>query len=434
MVVAAVILAAFLFRLGVGLAQSQQLWQQGDVSYYQIAENLARSGEFALTAGEPTRWRNPVYPAFLAAVFFAFGKSTVAFVTANILINTLVVAASYFLGARLFDRKVGIVAAILVGMYPYLVWQSGHIIETGMVSLLLLGLVFAILMASDTGDSRWAITAGLFGGLGVLTKAVVLPFVVLTVIWWALRVRGRGRARAPALLLFVLTVGLTMLPWVVRNASVEGTPSITESNGELNLWKGNNSLTFKIYPAFSLDSLWPYEQAALSSTATSKAERNAWYLARVREYVREQPIAFLEGLIRKGSLLYHWEMVPYSGVNAEIDPATGSIISVGQARSLFERVLYTVPYLFAVLLGLFGVYRSLATHKASILLVGLLYVSWTAVHALVFAYSRYRMAVEPFLLIWAAFGLVQLADGYLATQQRRSLARNHAGRSESSAG
>jgi hypothetical protein len=107
--------------------------------------------------------------------------------------------------------------------------------------------------------------------------------------------------------------------------------------------------------------------------------------------------------------LYDWEMVPRSGEYAVIDSATGGIVSPGEARSLPERMLYTIPYIFAVFLGCLGLWMSRKTCRSEIILIGLLYLAWTMVHALVFTYTRYRMPLEPFLLIFAGYGLVRVA-------------------------
>ncbi|MGA9347872.1 MAG: glycosyltransferase family 39 protein [Anaerolineae bacterium] len=411
-----VFLVAASLRLGIALIQKDNYWHVGDIDYFRIAANLIQSGEYALTPGRPTLYRGPTYPMFLALLQAVFGKNTSAFIVSNVFVNTLVVTISYFLATHIFDRRTGITAAALVAFYPYLIWQSGHIIENGLLSLLLLSFVLAILKAEQTKALYWAVLGGLIGGLAILTKSVVIFFIPFVVVWWILSSRPKNKSWLLHLVLLLLVLGLVVLPWAMRNAFVSGSLAITESNAGMNLWKGNNPLTFTIYPQYSLDSLGPYQAAIVPVTISTERERNDWYFGQAVRYILDHPLDFLKGFVRKSLLLYDWELVPRSGEYAVVDPVTGVIVSPGHPRSLAERMLYTIPYLFVFVFALIGLPRAWHMHTKATLLVGLLFISWTLVHATVFTYTRYRMQLEPFLAIWASYGLVHQGCRFLPIQ------------------
>ncbi len=140
-------------------------------------------------------------------------------------VGLLLVAAgqSAWLGRRLFDRRVGLIAGVGV-MASTSIW--GHVVAvdgTALAMVLLLGLfqslakADAAVEAGETGVRWWMVAGGMVGALFLTDYPwAVLGLVAGGFAWW------RGRPRMAVL------VGLTALvvaaPWLVRNVSVIGLP------------------------------------------------------------------------------------------------------------------------------------------------------------------------------------------------------------------
>ena len=198
---------------------------------------------------------------------------------------------------------------------------------------------------------------------------------------------------------------------------------ITESLGGLNFWKGNNALTFAIYPQHSLDSLGPYQARVYPHDLGTMEEIDAWFAREGIEFILEDPARAVLYTVKKALLLFDWRFVPRSAQNALIDGETGAILRAGAPRPFYEDLLYSLPYVGALLLIALGFAQTWRSARDATVLVGLLFLAWTAAHAVIVAYTRYRMPLDPFLLIWAAHGFSRLASGIVARGRERRQAK-----------
>jgi 4-amino-4-deoxy-L-arabinose transferase-like glycosyltransferase len=94
-----------------------------------------------------------------------FGSSDVALRLPSLVAGVLLVPAVYVTAEKLFDRRVGLIAAVVVAIGPGFVWLSG-VAQPGAVAALLTTIsVLALMMAVDDGRLfRWV----LFGGATAL--------------------------------------------------------------------------------------------------------------------------------------------------------------------------------------------------------------------------------------------------------------------------
>ncbi len=177
----------------------------------------------------------------------------------------LVVAALmvYALGKRLFDRWVGLVAALLfVG--TELFWRfSVSGLSTMLLMVIVLG-VFRCLVALDEGQrdksassgrmASIAAMAGLLIGLAGLTR---YSFIFLIVPALALVLMFAPAARAKVAWTMGLVFLLVVTPWIVRNYMVSGTPFGTAGYAVMELTPPfpEDSLQRSIDPGVDFDRL-----------------------------------------------------------------------------------------------------------------------------------------------------------------------------------
>ena len=124
---------------------------------------------------------------------------------ANAIVGTLIVALLGVIAAQLLGRRVALVAMALGAVYVPLVLVGGSLMSETLFAALLLGALAAAIRGAGAGHRcRWALLAGVLGGLTILTRAngAVLLLPLALAVWdgrprWsrrALPARG-GRRR-----------------------------------------------------------------------------------------------------------------------------------------------------------------------------------------------------------------------------------------------
>jgi 4-amino-4-deoxy-L-arabinose transferase-like glycosyltransferase len=167
-------------------------------------------------------YRTYPYPplCYLLAVPFmwVFGVNAQACALSNLVFYDLGLWAVWRLGTRLWDERVGLLAAFLTGAGTLLVSQAQEFYVDAAVFGLAALLVLAVVEADGGRDGRWTMVTGLAVGLGLLAK---YSFVLLAAGPLALLIAGaagadftaRRHVIRAALLAAVLTV-----PWYAINA------------------------------------------------------------------------------------------------------------------------------------------------------------------------------------------------------------------------
>jgi len=92
-----------------------------------------------------------------------------------VLVNTLILGVLGLMLARLFDRLTALVGIGLLALDPYLIGHSGLLhTDALLASLILLGLVGALIGLQEPRRTVWWPLVGMFAGLALLTKSPAL--------------------------------------------------------------------------------------------------------------------------------------------------------------------------------------------------------------------------------------------------------------------
>ena len=211
--------------------------------YDRLARSLAEGRGYTNTRGEPTSWRPPLYPAFVATIYRVAGGSVEAVRLVQVLVDLGTVVLGYQLGTVLFGALAGRIAGLLIAVNVSTISASSRLLsETLFTMLLMAGVVVAVewwrAVRADRRSAAIALGmgAGALVGAGTLCRGVLLlyPLCLIGVamlhggVFPASRKRSTSAAATSARGLFLgsgallLGFALIVMPWTVRNYRVHG--------------------------------------------------------------------------------------------------------------------------------------------------------------------------------------------------------------------
>lgn len=242
----AVLLGAVL-RVGVALLRPLDL-SYDEPTFVDLAANLLAGHGLSFSsdmygvaiAGHPTSFEEPIYPLWLAFLQIVSGTGDVRILrAAQAVFGVLIVLIVYWLGSEVYSRRVGLAAALVVAVWPPLVYFSTFLMSEALYVLLLpLILLITILAAKGAHRSGWmlGLAVGALWGLVVLVRGATVLLLAAALVWVTLVNRNPRRIILP-LFIAVGTIAV-LVPWWVRNYSVHGAfvPLTTKAGYNLYHW------------------------------------------------------------------------------------------------------------------------------------------------------------------------------------------------------
>jgi 4-amino-4-deoxy-L-arabinose transferase-like glycosyltransferase len=194
-------------------------------AYYALSKALYEEGSFGGPSFRDSSDWSPGAPLLYAAGFYATGAAREG--TARIIEALLGVAAIvvvFLLGERLGGRRVGLVAALAVAVYPPFIHSTGELMSEPPAILTLPAAVLAFLWAGEQERLRAWLVPGLLFGLTAMFRPEYLFVGAAFILLAGIRV-GMARGWRPGLAgagLLVTALLLPIVPWTIRNVDVLG--------------------------------------------------------------------------------------------------------------------------------------------------------------------------------------------------------------------
>jgi hypothetical protein len=397
-----VIAAAVLPRLAVLARERETILEEFVDKSDRFATTLVDHGTFGFLPGVPSAYTQPLYGWFLAGLYLPFGRSWLAVGLAQIVVAVATALLVFEIGRMLHSTAVGLVAALLTTLHPYVVWHDVHANREVLDGLALALLVLCALLAYEEDSLPLAPGTGCVAGLAILGNArlALLPLVLAVFVVW--RVRPGVRALLTAVVL-VVGAAVTVAPWVVRNKVEVGCYALTTDSRAL--WKANNPNTYDVLdrggwiddvPELPGGPPWPELAADLTlagqPTSVDECAQMRLYRDEVLEFWREHPG-------EKARLAFQATTMLWNPVPSESDESGSGLART--ARQTIEPAFMVALYVLA-LVGLFIAPRRLVALAAALL-------AYNTLAAMVFAgTARYRAPWDFLLALLGAFALVGL--------------------------
>lgn len=361
--------------------------------------DLSTATDYDPQYGLYTSFRAPLYPTFLAVVYFFNGLDFSRFFAARfaqvILLGAPLAPLTYWVAKYFFfplslgemkeerrkkDERIARTAAWLVAAYPMLlVYPLGLGTENPFFVLLLSSFLF-LLLSIETPSAFHLLLSGLFLALTALTRSVILPFAGLAILYLVYLHRTKAFLVAAA---FVFVIS----PWVIRNSLLYKKLTGIETSMGYNLYlgyhpQGNGSFIF----GPSLDLL----------TIMNDAERDKVGTQKALEFIKDQPERFVPLTINRLGFFFGLEkrvlMYFYSNNIFGFIP---------RPLLLTISAILLLPFTIISTSAMFGL--SLLKWKPQTILLLLLLVSYLLPHVFILAEDRFHLALIPYFAILAAY-------------------------------
>jgi len=232
----AVILGAALMVRVVWLVATRHLVLVNDPADYQrLAVSIAAGHGFGPTVvapgGGPTAFRPPLWPLFLAGIYWLVGVHVMVARAVEVVLGTVTVGLIGALAGQLWSRGPARVAMGLAAVYPPLLLAGGSLLSESLSLPLELGtLAAALAVRRSPRPARWILGCGVGCGLDILCRPdsfiLLVPVCLLVAVGWRPSGSSAGgrwsgiRARLVAPAAVVVLAGLTVTPWLIRDAVV----------------------------------------------------------------------------------------------------------------------------------------------------------------------------------------------------------------------
>jgi len=422
-----IVIASVLLRAAWALLQGGRVAAlpgvADQVSYHELALRLADGHGFtfgaawwpATAAGAPTAHWSFLYVIVLAASYVLFGPAPlVVRLLQSVVVGILQPVLTYRIAARLFGRRVALVAAALAAGYAYFVYYAGTLMTE---SLYVVAILWAIDIAQQLArfstraheDARMWLQLGLALATAVLLRQLVLlmvPVVLGWIIWHRVRIQRHGRHRRQVgsmrgALLAITVILLAMAPWTIRNYRAFGQFVPLNTNAGFVLFWGNHPVHgTRFIPILPGDGsaygqLIPTELRDLNEAQLDRA-----LLRRGLGFVFADPVRYLRlSITRIKEYVRFW-------------PTVGGGFASQAARAVS----------FGLCLPLFacGIVLALRTYRQSPtsarssdtdpMLALAFAAGYSLIHVLTWTLVRYRLPVDAVLMPFAALALVRIYD------------------------
>jgi hypothetical protein len=239
----------------------------GDTKFYEeLARNWLYHGVYGLfVQGQllPVDMRMPGYPAMLAAIYATVGKTRMAVMIVQVVIDLLTCLLTAVIAARLAPpsqrRRVATGALWLAALCPFTANYTAAILTETLAIFLTALAILVVVMALENSPARFSagptggkellhftgcwLVAGLVAGVGTLVRPET-P-ILLAAVGLLLVFQWRRPADWPKLVLAGLWMAVGLLaaltPWATRNARTLGrieflAPRYAESRGDFVPW------------------------------------------------------------------------------------------------------------------------------------------------------------------------------------------------------
>ena len=346
----------------------------------------------------------PLYPYTLGIVFKIFGYNLFMARLIEVTIASLSCVFLYFIAKDIFNKRVGIIAAIIAALYAPFIFYSGILVPTVFTVFFYLASLLIFIKALRIHSKRWFFLFGIIAGLAVMTRASMLLFLPLALAWVMIVSADKEKALVNVALAAIGLL-LVMTPLLVRNYIVSRDIVFLTSHAGMNLYIGNNEEADGRFKA----PFWVRSNiAGLQTDAKTIAQKelgrdlkdsevSKYYASKAASFIKKNPGPFLKLLWQKLTLFINkqeiYDVACYEVYRDKI-PILGFPF---------------ITFLFVGILAIAGMLIALKNWR-KVMPLYLFVITYTLSILLYFVSSRYRVPFAMVMVIFAGFFISWFID------------------------
>ncbi len=197
--------------------------------YNLFGDSIAQGHGYTRLTGEKFAYYPVGYPATLGGLkkagdIFGWGNSIFSAKMMNGMFGAITVLLLYMLAARLFDRRAGMVAGLLLAVFPSQVYYAGTILSEAEFTMLFVASLLVLLWHPWTRQGMsWQrlLTAGVLLSAATMVRGILLIFPLVLLAVWFPYLQSKRRALLQTAIVFA-GVLVFVVPWSIRNTLAFG--------------------------------------------------------------------------------------------------------------------------------------------------------------------------------------------------------------------
>jgi len=360
-----------------------------------IVQGNGFSGKFILdTRVKPTAVMAPFYPYFLAFILQVFGKYgylTVQLIQA--VISSLICIIIYLTGLKIFDKKIAFIASILAALYLPLIYYCTVIWGAIFFAFLVTLYIYYLLRLQSDYNKYNLCFCGFILGIALLIDPVIVSFIPLSVLWLLFSLKTYIKISFKKVIMMLGITLVVITPWTIRNYILFNKFVFIKSQAGFTLWLGNNphaSGTERLVNDDSTEYKLPEEEYQYL-TNLDESERDRYFLLKALAFIKENREKSIELFLKKFKSFW-WVIEKKTTGFSE------------NTKIAVMKITYGIPFVLALV----GLLLSIKQIKSYMLII-FLFISLSFIYSItVFPVYRYRLPVEPYLLLFSSVSLSQL--------------------------
>jgi len=363
---------------------------EGDYFYYDKIAKAILSGE-GYHQDHLYAYQPPLYPAFLALLYYLSDTNYRFVQGVQIVLSVILVLTTYLIGYYLINRRVGLLSAIMVAIYPQFIRYPSELLSETLYLALFSIAVFLLIIAKLKNKPLYFTISGMITATAALTRVTAYYFPLFVFIWLYLCKNKLRYSFLPFLLGFIIVLS----PWTYRNYKIFHAFVPISTQVGVNFYSGHNPNT---KPGFSW-TLPPNVKPFWNKSAPSGYPKGYYELLIMREsikqgftYILNHPKEVIKLWIARFWLAWRppWHKITFK-----------------KPKEAIFRLGWLIAYIFILFTFLGGVYISRHNWRFfSIFYLYILFIIFTNI--ITHFESRYRLPAIPFMIFFSAMFLEKI--------------------------
>jgi 4-amino-4-deoxy-L-arabinose transferase-like glycosyltransferase len=259
--------------------------QSDALDYHEHALRLAETHAYTAN-GFPTAYRPIGFPALLSLFYMIWPSTTFGYVLQSLLVSISALLIALILKEYDAGNAISYAGSILYLLLP-MTWMQSMTFMSEPLSIMCMLISVFIHIAFQGTRSR--IVEGLFWGIAVLTRPIMV-FSVIAILIHDIVKDNQKRT----IIAFASGIIIAILPWMIRNTYVFGSPMIASNTG-INLFIGHNPEANGSYKF--VDEMQRFD-------GQSEVEANASAFTSAMQYIVNDPLHSLLLIPKKIAFLF----------------------------------------------------------------------------------------------------------------------------------